>query len=385
MKRKIKSLISLLLSCLMVFTLFIQAAYAKKAETEDKLVIFSIGAGRKYFSEAEIKSIINKAYENGYTSVQLILGNEGLRFFLDNMAVSGYESDQVKDALNLGNKSYYDDPEGSYLTEGEMNRIIDYAARRKIEIIPVINSPGHMAAVIYGMERLGIEHPQYKDKTDTVDLENGEAVAFTKELTEKYVKYFSEKGNTNIFGLGCDEYGGGGGRACWEQLQQTGKYKIFISYVNELAKMVKSSGLKPMCFNDGIYYAENDIMGSFDKDIIVSYWTKGWRTPSYSYNVASAKYLSEKGHKILNTNDGWYWVIGINGFRKEDNGYGYVKALFKTSTMNFNNVRGGRKIPTIGSMQCVWADFPEEKTDYSKIFKLMHFFSKKNRKYMRKI
>lgn len=46
--------------------------------------------------------------------------------------------------------------------------------------------------------------------------------------------------------------------------------------------------------------------GTFDKDIIVSYWTGGWN----GYDVASSKLLSELGHQILNTNDAWYYVLG---------------------------------------------------------------------------
>ena len=59
-----------------------------------------------------------------------------------------------------------------------------------------------------------------------------------------------------------------------------------------------------MAFNDGIYYNSDQSFGEFDKDIIVSYWTGGWG----GYDVASSKLLSEKGHKILNTNDAWYYV-----------------------------------------------------------------------------
>ncbi len=63
--------------------------------------------------------------------------------------------------------------------------------------------------------------------------------------------------------------------------------------------------MKPMAFNDGIYYNGDTSYGTFDKDIIVSYWTGGWN----GYDVASSKLLSELGHQILNTNDAWYYVL----------------------------------------------------------------------------
>ena len=72
-------------------------------------------------------------------------------------------------------------------------------------------------------------------------------------------------------------------------------YDKFIAYANDLARIVKSHGLKPMAFNDGIYYNSDTSFGSFDKDIIVSMWTGGWG----GYDVASSKLLAEKGHQIL--------------------------------------------------------------------------------------
>lgn len=88
---------------------------------QQKKSVFSIDAGRKYFSEAQLKEIINKAYLDGYSDVQLILGNDGFRFLLDDMTITSsnitYKSEDVKEAIKNGNKKYYDDPNG-YNTRG---------------------------------------------------------------------------------------------------------------------------------------------------------------------------------------------------------------------------------------------------------------------------
>lgn len=82
--------------------------------------IFSIDAGRKYFSADQLKQIIDRAAKNGYTDVQLILANDGMRFFLDDMSMEvggkSYGSDAVKAALTAGNDEYYKDPNGNALT-----------------------------------------------------------------------------------------------------------------------------------------------------------------------------------------------------------------------------------------------------------------------------
>lgn len=45
--------------------------------------IVHLDCGRKYFSEAQIKQIIDYAYNYGYTHVELAFGNDGLRFLLN--------------------------------------------------------------------------------------------------------------------------------------------------------------------------------------------------------------------------------------------------------------------------------------------------------------
>lgn len=55
---------------------------------QSEMAVFSIDAGRKYFSEEQIKELIDHAYLNGYTDVQLILANDANRFFLDDMTIT---------------------------------------------------------------------------------------------------------------------------------------------------------------------------------------------------------------------------------------------------------------------------------------------------------
>ena len=124
-----------------------EAATVKAAEEKQNLKsVFSIDAGRKYFSVDQLKTIINKAYQNGYTDVQILLGNDALRFYLDDMSLEvngkSYASDAVKNAITEGNKEYYNDPSGNALTQAEMDEVLAYAEYRGLNVIPVINSPG---------------------------------------------------------------------------------------------------------------------------------------------------------------------------------------------------------------------------------------------------
>lgn len=362
-----------------------EAATVKAAEEKQNLKsVFSIDAGRKYFSVDQLKTIINKAYQNGYTDVLILLGNDALRFYLDDMSLEvngkSYASDAVKNAITEGNKEYYNDPSGNALTQAEMDEVLAYAEYRGLNVIPVINSPGHMDSILTAMEQLGIENPQFDGSIRTVDLKNDAAIAFTKALLGKYINYFGAKG-CEIFNIGCDEYANDKNTGGWANLQKTGLYSKFVTYVNDLSAMVKKAGMKPMCFNDGIYYNSTEKFGTFDEELIISYWTSGWS----GYDVAKPIYFTNKGHKILNTNDSWYWVIGNYKYEAHNNPYTYDKVIKNIPSKKFTEVTGAKpeeNIDLIGSMQAVWCDYPEEDYEEDVVLGLMDLFSETHSDYL---
>ncbi len=371
---------------------------AKDPEQEEKLAkkkVISIDAGRKYFSPDQIKEIIDEASKTGYTDLHLLVGNDGLRFVLDDMSLqvgdASYSSQAVKEAVEKGTKAYYDDPNGTALTQAQMDDILAYAKSKNIGVIPTINSPGHMDAILTAMEQLGIENPHFnyfgtKKSERTVDLDNQKALDFTKALVDKYAAYFS--GKTDIFNIGLDEYANDATDAHGWQVLQASKhwpdegypdkgYEKFIQYANDLAAIVKKHKMKPMAFNDGIYYNGDTSYGTFDKDIIVSYWTGGWN----GYDVASSKLLSELGHQILNTNDAWYYVLGRDkagsGWYNLDQG---LEGISK-SAIDAVQKNDGAKVPFIGGMVAAWADTPSATYKKELLFKLMQAFADKNADY----
>ena len=374
-----------------------EAGKERAATENEKLAkrkIVSIDAGRKYFSPEQLKEIIDKAKEYGYTDLHLLVGNDGLRFMLDDMSMKvgdkTYSSDDVKRAIEHGTNAYYNDPNGNHLTESQMTDLINYAKDKGIGVIPTVNSPGHMDAILNAMKELGIENPNFdyfgKKSERTVDLNNKQAVDFTKTLIDKYANYFSNK--SEIFNIGLDEYANDATNAKGWSVLQADKYypnegypekgyEKFISYANDLARIVKSHGLKPMAFNDGIYYNSDTSFGSFDKDIIVSMWTGGWG----GYDVASSKLLAEKGHQILNTNDAWYYVLGRNadgqGWYNLDQGLNGIKNTPITSVPKTE----GADVPIIGGMVAAWADTPSARYSPSRLFKLMRHFANANAEY----
>ena len=324
--------------------------------SETNMRIFHLDAGRKYFSVAQIEDLIDKLSTYGYNYMELAVGNDALRFLLDDMSVTvdgkTYSSDAVTAGIQKGNRNYYNAGTNE-LFQTEMDTIISYADTKGISIIPLLNSPGHMDSIIDCMESLGMTNVAYNGSARTIDVTNTTAVNFTTALIQKYVTYFAGKG-CHIFNMGADEYANdlknGGGFA---GLISNGKYGSFVSYVNSIAATIENAGMVPMAFNDGIYYSNNTSGGNFKTDIAIAYWTKGW----IGYSPAPAYFLAGKGHKIINTNDAWYYVLGRRTVNKTDS-YTLTTASNGVQNTKYTDVPGESDPTVSGAMVCLWCDTP---------------------------
>lgn len=356
-----KRTLAVLLSLLMLFGCLPVTGFSVSDGTADGnaaafMRIVHLDCGRKYFSAEEIKGVIDMAAENLYTHVELAFGNEGLRFLLDDMSVSvngaSYESDAVTAAVQTGNQNYTAYSSGE-LTESEMDEILAYAAEQGISIIPLLNSPGHMNALMDAGEALTGTTMAYDNSTRTIDVTNETATAFTLAVLAKYVAYFAEKGCTH-FNLGADEYANDkytSGAMGFGQLQSNGQYDDFIAYVNSAAAIIKEAGMTPMAFNDGIYFNNVTSSGTFDSDIAVCFWTAGWT----GYTVASASTLAQQGHEIINTNDNWYYVLGnTTGYYNLSRAQTGTKETACTTVLTDSS----GSVTPIGCMLCIWCDSP---------------------------
>lgn len=360
-----KRLLSLILAVILMIGLLPISAFATSAsaqanDAEDtgyEYNIMFLDCGRKYFSVNSIKQIIDNASAAGFNYIQLAVGNDGLRFLLDDMSltVNGttYSSQQVSAAIHAGNEAYYNF-DVDELTQPEMDEIIAYAASKGMGVIPCVNTPGHMDAILSAATSLTGKPCSYSGSARTIDVTNATAVAFTQALLKKYVSYFAGKG-CEYFNMGADEYANDiftSGSMGFGNLQSTGKYSYYVTYVNAVAKMVKDAKMTPMAFNDGIYFNSNTSGGTFDTDILICYWSNGWS----SYTPMPAANLAAKGFKLINTHGDYYWVLGKSDWQCSPE---------KAKGFNYKTFQGGTIDNPAGSMFCIWCDYPGAGTDTS--------------------
>lgn len=329
----------------------VQANVAARNTSGDPFYrIVHLDCGRKYFTKDWIIALINEMAEAGYNQLQLAFGNGGFRFYLDNMAVGSYTHEQVMEALEAGNNHYntYGDgedgptnsewieynPSVNALTETEMDAIIKHAQSKGIEVVPMLNTPGHMHAVLAAMSELGITGTLQVSK-GCLNLDNEDAVSFTKELVKKYIEYFSSKENCNFFNLAMDEY---------SSFNDT-----FFSYANELIGYVSGAVMTPRVFNDALS------KGKFTSGTQICYW--------YSQDT-SASSIANMGYSVINTNHDYYYVSTNEYWNLYREGYTFVgnydESEWVKKAKQFNNTTfyNGTYNNPVGSMFCIWCNTP---------------------------
>lgn len=239
-----------------------------------------------------------------------------------------------------------------------MDEIIAYAQAKGMGVIPCVNTPGHMDAILSAANSLTGTNCSYNGSVRTIDVTNTTAVAFTQALLQKYITYFANKG-CKLFNMGADEYANDkydSGSMGFGNLQNSGNYRYYVNYVNDVAKMIKAAKMTPMAFNDGIYFNGNTSSGTFDTDIIICYWSSGWGT----YKPMPASTLDKKmGFKLINTHGDYYWVLGKNAKCSAETASNFNTTAFYGSTVN----------NPAGSMFCIWADYPGAETEAGVISK----------------
>ena len=232
-----------------------------------------LDCGRKYFSVANIEKLIDTIAQYGYNQLQLSFGNGGCRFLLDDMSLSfkgvTLTSDTVKTNITDGNDSFNGDKR--YLTEADMDAIIAHANSKGIEIVPMLNMPGHATAIVYNTGYASGGNLNVNDATSRY---------YGYALLKKYVDYFEGKG-CKYFSFGSDESG------------YTGTN--MTAFLTGCANVIVGAGMTPRAFNDATNVA------TMPKSVQITYWHQ--ESGSQPASALASKY------EMINTHGRWYYVI----------------------------------------------------------------------------
>ncbi|WP_312870179.1 beta-N-acetylhexosaminidase [Streptomyces himalayensis] len=197
-----------------------------------------------------------------------------------------------------------------HLTKDEVRRIIALAASRHITVVPEIDSPGHLGAVLDAHPDLQLRNAQGTLATGAIDISKKESAQLVDDLLNEYAELFPGP----LWHLGGDEYRAlmaTNPEASYPQLAEAARQEhgpngriqdLATDWLNDRADVMRGHGRTVKAWNDG-FYAGGVVQP--DKDIQVAYWTGkeiGARQP--------LEYLQE-GRDVVNYNDEYlYYVLG---------------------------------------------------------------------------
>lgn len=251
------------------------------SDVEDRS--FHLDCARKFFTKDWIISLIKDLSWQKYNSIQLHFSeNEGFRLQSDTLeAIDGFQ--------------YVND---QYLTKQDMLEIIQVANEYHIEVIPSLDSPGHLGAVLrylpsdYSCASL---FPSDGRRAQCFNIfTNDEARGFLIDLMTEFIDFFSEAG-CKRFNIGGDEFLEKFSNFSNEQ------YVQIMEYFNEVSAIVKSKGMTPRTWNDGVMYG-NYTGYKLDPDIEICYWAA-------PQNCASIEKFVQNGNRVINFSDTYMYYV----------------------------------------------------------------------------
>lgn len=144
-----------------------------------------------------------------------------------------------------------------YYTKDEIRRLVALGAKYHVEIIPEINSPGHMDPWIENRPDLQLTDSAGTKQPSRLDITRPEALAYYTGLIDEYAEVFP----ASSWHMGADEYMLGSDFAKYPQILAYARQKYganatpqdaFIDFVNRVHDHAKSKGKKLRIWNDGL-------------------------------------------------------------------------------------------------------------------------------------
>ncbi|MGW3139461.1 beta-N-acetylhexosaminidase [Streptomyces sp. NPDC001139] len=250
-----------------------------------------------------------------------------------------------------------------HLTKTEVKRIVALAQSRHITVVPEIDSPGHLGAVIAAHPDLQLRNVSGVATRGAVDISKPAAAKIVDDLLNEYAGLFPG-GQWN---LGGDEYQAlvvANPQASYPQLAAAARRKygsggtvsdLTTGWLNDRAATVRAHGRTMRAWNDG-FLAAGSVQPA--KDLRVGYWT------GKEYGARQPVAYLAAGRKLVNYNDEFlYYVLG------QPNNFVYPTGQRIYEQWTPLVVRGTVSVPArydaqiLGGSFAVWCDLSGSQTE----------------------
>ncbi len=277
---------------------------------------------------------LKQAVHDGGTAPEGVVRDEPAkerRGFMLDIARKHYDAEWIKDRIReLGDLKFnelglhFSDDQGfriesdshpevvsaDHLTKAQVKEIVDLAAERHIEVVPEIDSPGHLGAVIAAHPDLQLRNAQGTPTRGAIDISKAESAEIVDDLLNEYADVFPG----SQWHLGGDEYQAltvSDPQASYPQLAAAARERygpgatvadLTTGWLDDRARTVRAHDRTPRAWNDG-FFRDTSVRPA--AGLQVAYWTGkeiGARQP--------VEYLAA-GREVINYNDEFlYYVLG---------------------------------------------------------------------------
>ncbi len=198
-----------------------------------------------------------------------------------------------------------------YYTKDEIRRLVALGERYHVEIVPEINSPGHMDPWIENRPDLQLTDADGAKQPSRLDITQPAAFAYYTSLIDEYAQVFT----STSWHMGADEYMLGSDFAKYPQILRYARQKYgpdatpqdaFIDFVNRVHAYAAAKGKKLRIWNDGLTGANTVPVAA---GTTVEHWLNVATKPSR---------LLAEGYPLMNAAYSLYLVRG--GFHSDTEG-----------------------------------------------------------------
>ncbi|MEW1828749.1 family 20 glycosylhydrolase [Streptomyces sp. NPDC088196] len=195
-----------------------------------------------------------------------------------------------------------------YYTKDEMRRLVALGDKYHVEIIPEINSPGHMDPWIENRPDLQLTDSDGTKQPARLDVTQQAAFAYYTSLMDEYAQVFT----ASSWHMGADEYMLGSDYSKYPQMLRYAQEKYganatpqdaYIDFINRVQAYAASKGKKLRIWNDGLTGANTVPVAP---GTTVEHWLNVTEKPSQ---------LIAQGYPLMNAAYSLYLVRG--GFHSD--------------------------------------------------------------------
>ena len=195
-------------------------------------------------------------------SFSTVLTLDSLKEFTEYLALFGFNQIlfYIEDMYEIPERPFFGYMRGRY-TYAELKEFDDYAFDLGVEIVPCMQTLGHLRTYLQWPEAAGI-----KENDMVLEPQNDK----TYEFVEQMIVNSSAPFRSKRIHIGCDETHGLGMGASFKKHGYREPLGLLVEHVNRVAEICKKHGLRPMMWGDMYISFASKRYCNYDTEAVIS-------------------------------------------------------------------------------------------------------------------